>query len=1064
MIWRCVALVLLSALFTIHSWISPCPLSASGESLHKVLFLSSYHPGFPTFFQQIEGITSVFEGKPILFDIEFMDSKRFPDRENLDNFYRSLSTKLSRIEPYDALITGDDNALSFVLDHQQELFPDLPIVFMGVNNVNRALEQNANHYITGVVEAVSMKETLEMMTRLHPKAKRVFALVDATPSGQGDLATFYQYKDTFTPVILSEISLSDLSFDEFATQLKSLGDADIVLLLSAYRDKNDKSLLFQESLQLIKKNLSRPLYHLWIHGIGDGILGGKVISHYEQGKAAAEIAQEVLSGRPVLDIIVTNESPNSYVFDYRELQRFGLNIPDLLEGSVILNEPRSQYQENKRLIWTVLGVFFGYSLLLVRMWIDIQRRKQAEEGLLESEKGHRQLLENVQVGIVSHAADTSVLTSNAKAGELLGLTIDQMRGKATIDPAWNFLRENGTVLPLEEYPVNQVVTSQKTLENLILGIIRTNNKELVWVLCGAYPLFDEQNRLQQIVTHFIDITDRKQKEQDLLYRESFEALIAGISTKFVEFSASEAEQGINLAIKDLGEFVGVDRSYVFLFSNDGMHMDNTHEWCAEGVIPQKENLQGVIVNELPWAMGKILNRQVLYVPSVADLPPEAEVEKDHWISQDIMSLIAVPILLSSEVVGFLGFDAVGSERQWSEEDITLLQAVGDLFGNTIARQRAEQALQNALTQAEEARDRIETILKSVADGLIFTDMDNRIILTSASVETLLGKKSSEIFLQPLAVAIADKSVGEHISSIKANGENEMTLEIELTGGVQGQGRIIQAKSSLVRGQNGHKEGVITLLRDVSRERELDRMKSEFISTAAHELRTPLTTVTGYAQLLLSEKELNAQQQAEFLSIINEKATVLEQIINDLLSISRVESGQILYLQKDWCDLVPALDKFISQYQKGCKTHRFELNLPGKPVELMLDMGKFVQVMENLLVNAVKFSSKGSIIKVTCEMSASELQVSVKDLGCGMTPKHAKRVFDKFYRVDSSNTAKAGLGLGMSIVKSIVEAHGGRIWVESELGQGTTMSFTLPLGRDINSNNGKSDLDEKYPDC
>jgi PAS domain S-box-containing protein len=981
-----------------------------------------------------------------------MDSKRFPDRENLDNFYRSLSSKLSRIEPYDALITGDDNALSFALDHQQELFPDLPIVFMGVNNVNRALEQNANPYITGVVEAVSMKETLEMMTRLHPRAKRVFALVDATPSGQGDLATFYQYKDTFTPVILSEISLSDLSFDEFATQLKSLGDEDVVLLLSAYRDKNDNSLLFQESLQLIKENLSRPLYHLWIHGIGEGILGGKVISHYEQGKAAAEMAREVLSGRPIVDITVTNESPNSYIYDYRELQRFGLNIPDLPEGSVILNEPRSQYQEHKRLIWTVLGVFFAYSLLLVRMWIDIQRRKQAEEGLLESEKGHRQLLENVQVGIVSHAADTRILTSNIKASELLGLTEDQMIGKATIDPAWHFVRENGTVLPLGEYPVNQVVTSQKTLENLILGIIRTDKKDLVWVLCGAYPLFDEQNRLQQIVTHFIDITDRKQKEQGLLYREALEALISGISKRFVEMAPSETERVIDLALKDLGEFAGVDRSYVFLFSTRGGYMDNTHEWCAEGVHPQKENLQGIAINELPWVIGKIVSKQVLYVSSIAELPPEAANEKEHWQAQDIQSLIVVPILQSGGVIGFLGFDEVSSEKQWGEEDITLLQTVADVLGSTIARQRAEQARQKALTQAEEARDKIEAILKAVADGLIFTDMDNRIILMSASTEEMLDKQFSEIFLQPLAAAIADKSFMEHISSINADGENEATLELELTDDPQGQGRIFQTKSSLVRGKNGRKEGVITLLRDVSRERELDRMKSEFISTAAHELRTPLTSVTGYVQLLLSDKKLDAQQQAECLSIINEKAEVLEQIISDLLSISRVESGQIIYLQKDWCDLMPALDRLISQYQGEYKTHSFGTDLPEKPVELMVDMGKFIQIMENLLFNSVKFSPEGSLIQLTCEMSEIEIQISVKDHGCGMTPEQVERVFDKFYRVDSSNTAKEGLGLGMSIAKNIVEAHGGMIWVESELGKGTTVSFTLPLGQESSNNN------------
>ena len=117
----------------------------------KVLFIGSYHPGFPTFFQQVEGIKSVFSERSILLDVEFMDSKRFPDHENIDNFYRSLSYKLSKNRPYDAVITGDDNALLFAIRHQQELFKGLPIVFMGVNNVGKAFEQNANPFITGVV-------------------------------------------------------------------------------------------------------------------------------------------------------------------------------------------------------------------------------------------------------------------------------------------------------------------------------------------------------------------------------------------------------------------------------------------------------------------------------------------------------------------------------------------------------------------------------------------------------------------------------------------------------------------------------------------------------------------------------------------------------------------------------------------------------------------------------------------------------------------------------------------------------------------------------------------------
>jgi signal transduction histidine kinase len=239
-------------------------------------------------------------------------------------------------------------------------------------------------------------------------------------------------------------------------------------------------------------------------------------------------------------------------------------------------------------------------------------------------------------------------------------------------------------------------------------------------------------------------------------------------------------------------------------------------------------------------------------------------------------------------------------------------------------------------------------------------------------------------------------------------------------------------------------GVITLLRDVSRERELDRMKSEFISTAAHELRTPLTVVKGFSEILLNQTGVDETQQ-EYLEIILNKSELLENIIGDMLDLSRVESGQVIHVEMERCDIISVIERSALDYQRACGSHRFEASFPANPVEVLADRVKITQVMENLLSNAVKFSKNGNLIRVTCVLDEEELRIVVSDEGIGMTSEQVERVFDKFYRVDSSNTAKPGLGLGMSIVKNIVEAHGGRIWVESALGKGTMVTFTLPRG-------------------
>jgi len=230
--------------------------------------------------------------------------------------------------------------------------------------------------------------------------------------------------------------------------------------------------------------------------------------------------------------------------------------------------------------------------------------------------------------------------------------------------------------------------------------------------------------------------------------------------------------------------------------------------------------------------------------------------------------------------------------------------------------------------------------------------------------------------------------------------------------------------------------------------EMDRIKNEFISTAAHELRTPLCSIMGFAELMKApeaSKNFTDEEKSEFLALIHERGLALSRIIDDLLDISRIESGQPITLVRQPTDLRDILTAIVERYRLHVSEHVFRLALPEDcpTSNLEIDRQRIEQVVENLLSNAVKFSPKASEIRIEGVATNEGWEVRIIDEGIGMNPEQVSHIFDKFYRVDSSDTAVGGLGLGMSIAKQIVDAHGGKIWIESSPGQGTRACFSLP---------------------
>ncbi len=201
---------------------------------------------------------------------------------------------------------------------------------------------------------------------------------------------------------------------------------------------------------------------------------------------------------------------------------------------------------------------------------------------------------------------------------------------------------------------------------------------------------------------------------------------------------------------------------------------------------------------------------------------------------------------------------------------------------------------------------------------------------------------------------------------------------------------------------------------------------------------------GFSELLLNSPHFSPEQQYEFLEIIHRKSEMLGRMVDDMVDLARFDSGQGIRIDKSLIDIGKLLRRSVSDRQKLSAEHRFAYIGPESPVLLLVDHGKISQAIENLLNNAVAFSAKGSLVEVECIPDSCSVRIEVRDHGVGMTAEQAERVFDKFYRVDASNTAGKGLGLGLSIVRSIIEAHHGQIWVESDEGTGSIFTFALPL--------------------
>jgi two-component system phosphate regulon sensor histidine kinase PhoR len=264
----------------------------------------------------------------------------------------------------------------------------------------------------------------------------------------------------------------------------------------------------------------------------------------------------------------------------------------------------------------------------------------------------------------------------------------------------------------------------------------------------------------------------------------------------------------------------------------------------------------------------------------------------------------------------------------------------------------------------------------------------------------------------------------------------------------GERRTFDCIVSCVYDQNRQVCGVVAVLHDITREKQIQQMKSDFVSHVSHELKTPLASITAYSEMLADGEANDEKTRKEFYSVIQSQAQRLNRLIEDILNTSRIESG-LIKVNKELVSLTMLIEEQLQMIKSYAEEKGIEV-IGEKPIvfdRVYVDKDMMSQVIVNLLSNAVKYTPSGGSVKIETEVdeAASLARVTVTDTGVGIPEDEVARVFDKFYRVGANKKQAAGTGLGLTLVKQIVEkVHGGRVFVRSQVGVGSTFGFELPL--------------------
>jgi GAF domain-containing protein/ABC-type uncharacterized transport system substrate-binding protein len=687
---------------------------AQDSHTRRVLVLNSYHPGYKWTDDIMAGIEAGLAewSGDIDLHVEYMDTKRILDEQYLQRLRDLYLYKFWNAE-FDVIISSDDDAFNFLRQYRDQLFPDTPVVFCGVNYFTpEALE--GRELFTGVNEEVDLRSGLDVALRLHPNTKRIVVVNDTSTTGRKihdrlmQIIPLYEQQVEF-------VLLEDVTMAEVQQRVRALPADSLVFYTIFFRDAAGQVFEYDESIALIADLSPVPVYGAWDFSLGNGIVGGMLASGYYQGEMAAQLAVRVLRGEPAGDIPAVMQSPSRYMFDYERMQLFNLSVPDLPQGSEVINQPVTFYSQNKKLIGGIAVGLVGLGVVVVILVSTVLKRRGVEEELRNSNRELRAIQETLEQRVVERTQELEKRFGQMQAAaDVSQATTSALNPDEVLDRVVNLTRERfhlyyvGLFLLDEDrrFAVLRAGTGQPGRQMLARGHkLEVGGDSMIGqcVVSGEPRVMLDTD---QEVVHFDNPFLPHTRSELALPLRSRGQIIGGMSVQSIRPSAFDAADIAVLQTMADQVAIAIDNAHLFadaerLFAETQAALQEaeaTHRRYLRQAWGQYTGARQITGYQYSTEPGQA---ETHMAPLSGELLPE--VEQAISVGRPVMrsksgppdkpgqnapsSVLVAPIILRGQPIGALGFAQTKEDRQWSADDVALAESIAEQFALAAERLR-----------------------------------------------------------------------------------------------------------------------------------------------------------------------------------------------------------------------------------------------------------------------------------------------------------------------------------------------------------------------------------------